>query len=185
MEDVAGAWLIDLLGLPPESSVGFVTGGQMANFTCSPPAATRVLATAGWDVEAPGLQGAAGRRLVGEHAHVTIFLALRLLGLGAERSRRVAADDAGTDASRRAAGGACRRAGPTIVCAQAGNVNTGAFDPFEAIAAACAENGAWLHVDGAFGLWAAAAPSRRHLVRGLEGADSWAHRRPQVAERAL
>jgi glutamate/tyrosine decarboxylase-like PLP-dependent enzyme len=175
VEEVAATWLLDLLGLPAASSVGFVTGGQMANVTCLAAARHDVLARAGWDVEARGLEGAPHVRvLAGDEAHATIFSALRLLGLGAERVEAIAADDQGRmrpDALADALAGAAE---PAIVCAQVGNVNTGAFDPLDEIAAVAQQAGAWLHVDGAFGLWAAAAPGRRALVRGLERADSWA-----------
>lgn len=175
VEAVAAEWLLELLGLPRSASVGFVTGCQMANFTCLAAARHAVLARAGWDVERDGLIGAPPVRvLVGDEAHATIFSALRYLGLGAERAVRVASDDQGrirADALERALAGG---SGPAIVCAQAGNVNTGAFDPLLPIAALAEAHGAWLHVDGAFGLWAAAAPATRALVRGVERADSWA-----------
>jgi glutamate/tyrosine decarboxylase-like PLP-dependent enzyme len=171
VEDVAAAWLKELFGLPPHASFGFVTGGQMANTTSLAAARNHVLASAGWDVEADGLHGAPRVRVVvGAQRHGTIDRALRLLGLGAP-SEVVAADDQG----RMRADELRLGDEPTIVCAQAGEVNTGAFDPLDAIADACAAApNAWLHVDGAFGLWAAAVPSLRHLVRGVERADSWA-----------
>ncbi len=175
VEEVVGAWLLDMFGLPPDASVGFVTGCQMANFSGLAAGRHRVLARAGWNVEDRGLIGAPPINIfVGAQAHTTIFSALRMLGLGAGTPRRVAADDQGRmrpDALRRELEAVD---GPTIVCAQAGEVNTGAFDPFEEIAAATRAHGAWLHVDGAFGLWAAASPARRALVRGIAGADSWA-----------
>ena len=162
-------------GSRPRAASGFVTGGQMANFTCLAAARHAVLRDAGWDVEADGLQGAPEVLVVaGEQAHVTIAVACRMLGLGAGRVRPVAADDQG-----RMRVGALRAAlaehdGPTIVCAQAGEINTGAFDPLGPITEACRAHGAWCHVDGAFGLWAAASPSRRALLDGVERADSWA-----------
>ncbi len=167
-EEVAEGWLLDVLGLPATAGVGMVTGGQMANFTCLAVARDEVLRRAGWDVARDGLNGAPRIDVVvGEEAHGTVFRALRMLGLG--EPRRIAADDQGAiDADALA-----RIDGPAIVCAQAGNVNSGAFDPFGAIADACGEN-TWLHIDGAFGLWAGASPSRRHLVAGAERADSWA-----------
>ena len=175
VEDVAAAWLLDLLGLPKDASVGFVTGCQMANFTGLAAGRHAVLARAGWEVEEDGLAGAPPVNVViGEEAHVTILSSLRLLGLGSRRARRVKADGQGrmrSDDLRRVLEG-CE--GPTIVCAQAGNVNTGAFDPLEEIAAITKERGAWLHVDGAFGLWAGASPKLRHLVQGVALADSWA-----------
>jgi len=147
----------------------------MANFTCLAAARHAVLARAGWDVEECGLQGAPGVTVVvGDEAHATIFSALRFLGLGAGTARRVATDGQGrmrADALRDILG-TCD--GPTIVCAQAGNVNTGAFDPLEEIVALARARDAWLHVDGAFGLWAAASPAHRHLTTGVAGADSWA-----------
>ena len=175
IEEIAGGWILDLLGLPAGAGVGFVTGGQAANTTGLAAARHAVLARCGWDVEQKGLIGAPQVNIVcGEQAHATLFNALRLLGLGAQTATRIP-----VDAQGRMVGAALEESlrsleGPTIVCAQAGNVATGAFDPFEPIAAACAARGAWLHVDGAFGLWAAAAPSTRALVRGVERADSWA-----------
>ncbi len=175
VEDVAAAWLLDLLGLPPTASVGFVTGGQMANFTGLIAARHAVQQRAGWDVEEDGLSGAPPVNVVvGAEVHVTILTSLRMLGLGSRRVRRVAADGQGrmrADALREVLA-TCD--GPTIVCAQAGNVNTGAFDPFDEIVPLVRAKGAWLHVDGAFGLWAAASPALRPLVKGVEAADSWA-----------
>ncbi|MEA2170354.1 MAG: hypothetical protein QOF76_3654 [Solirubrobacteraceae bacterium] len=174
-EDVAAGWALDILGLPATASVGFVTGAQMANFTCLAAARGAVLRTAGWDVEADGLFGAPPITvLVGDEVHVTVLAALRMLGLGQARVTRVAVDANGALDPDALATALERVTGPAIVCAQAGNVNTGACDPLEPIAAACAEAGAWLHVDGAFGLWAAAAPALAHLVAGRERAQSWA-----------
>jgi glutamate/tyrosine decarboxylase-like PLP-dependent enzyme len=170
VEQVTREWLVELLGLPSDASIGFVTGTQMAHVTGLAAARFHVLDAVGWDVGRDGLTGApAVRVLVGEKRHVTVDRALRLLGLGAPTV--VAADDQGRlqVASLREALGD----GPTIVCAQAGEVNTGAFDPLPEIADACDEAGAWLHVDGAFGLWAAVPPDRQHLVEGIERADSW------------
>jgi glutamate/tyrosine decarboxylase-like PLP-dependent enzyme len=175
VEDVAAAWLLDLLGLPEGCSVGFVTGCQMANFTGLIAARHTVLKRAGWDVEEAGLRGAPPVRLVlGAQAHVTVHTPLRMLGLGSRDVTRVEADDQGRmrpEALRKAIGSGD---GPLIVCAQAGEVNSGAFDAFEEIVDALRGRNAWLHVDGAFGLWAAASPGRRHLAKGVEGADSWA-----------
>jgi glutamate/tyrosine decarboxylase-like PLP-dependent enzyme len=172
VEQVVREWVCDLLGLPEHASIGFVTGTQMGSVTALAAARYRALERFGWDVARDGLAGGPRVRvLVGEKRHVTIDRALRLLGLGAPEP--VAADDQGrmdVDALRAALESGD---GPTIVCAQAGEVNTGAFDPFEQIADAAAAHGAWLHVDGAFGLWAAASPRLRHLVRGVERADSW------------
>lgn len=173
IEEVTAGWLRELAGLPPSMSVGFVTGCQMASFTALAAARHRVLAGAGWDVEANGLFGApAIDVLVSEEAHYTIFMALRLLGLGGSRLRRVPTDRHGRMRADALGALLAAGAGPCMVCAQAGNVNGGAFDPLEEIAALTRARGAWLHVDGAFGLWAAAAPSRAHLVRGVERADS-------------
>ena len=175
IEEIAAEWTLDLLGLPAGAGVGFVTGAQGANTTALAAARHAVLERAGWNVERDGLQGAPRVNVVcGEQAHATVFTSLRLLGLGAGGAISVPADAQG----RMVADGLKERLadlpGPTIVCAQAGNVATGSFDPLEPIADACAAQGAWLHVDGAFGLWAAAAPSTRGLVRGAERADSWA-----------
>jgi glutamate/tyrosine decarboxylase-like PLP-dependent enzyme len=175
VEDVAAAWLLDLLGLPRDASLGLVTGCQMANFTGLAAGRHAVLARAGWEVEEDGLAGAPSVNVViGDEAHVTILSALRLLGLGSRRALRVKADGQGRmlPAELRRVLAGCE--GPTLVCAQAGNVNTGAFDPVEEIAAIAHEHGAWLHVDGAFGLWAAASPRLRHFVQGVGLADSWA-----------
>ncbi|HEU5323244.1 MAG TPA: aminotransferase class V-fold PLP-dependent enzyme [Methylomirabilota bacterium] len=175
VEDIVAGWILDLLGLPATATVGFVTGCQMANFVGLAAARHAVLARAGWDVEEHGLAGAPSVVvLVSEEAHATILSALRMLGLGSGRARRVATDGQGrlrADDLRRALASVD---GPTIICAQAGNVNTGAFDPVAEIADAAHERGAWLHVDGAFGLWAASCPSRRALTRGTAAADSWA-----------
>jgi glutamate/tyrosine decarboxylase-like PLP-dependent enzyme len=175
VEEVAGAWLAELLGLPRDVSFAFVTGTQMAHATALAAARNHVLAQAGWDVERDGLTGAPQIRvLAGEKAHSTLPRALRLVGLGTGSLVPVAADDQGrmrVDALREALASGD---GPAVVCAQAGEVNTGSFDPFEEIADAAATAGAWLHVDGAFGLWAAASPRFAHLVRGAERADSWA-----------
>jgi glutamate/tyrosine decarboxylase-like PLP-dependent enzyme len=172
IEQIVREWVVDLLGLPEGASIGLVTGTQMGSVTALAAARLRVLERAGWDVNRDGLSGGPRVRiLVGEKRHVTIDRALRLLGLGTPEV--VAADDQGrmeADALRRAIAGGD---GPMIVCAQAGEVNTGAFDPFDDIADVAQEHGAWLHVDGAFGLWAAASPELRHLVRGVERADSW------------
>ena len=172
VEQITRDWLLELLGLPGESSIGFVTGTQVAHVTGLAAARWHVLDAVGWDVGREGLTGSPRIRvLVGEQGHVTVDRALRLLGLGAPTT--VAADDQGRmqpDALAEALAGA---AGPTIVCAQAGEVNTGAFDPLPAIAELSRDAGAWLHVDGAFGIWAAASPRLRHLVNGIELADSW------------
>lgn len=173
-ETIAAEWLLDLLGLPGEASVGFVTGAMMANYSCLAAARHAVLAARGWDVAAAGLAGGpAVRVLVGADRHDTVDLAVRYLGLGTDNLEVVASDDQGRisvdDLRRRLEAGT----GPAIVCLQAGEVHTGAFDDFaEAIAVAHAV-GAWVHVDGAFGLWAQAGSTTRHLAAGLEDADSW------------
>jgi glutamate/tyrosine decarboxylase-like PLP-dependent enzyme len=175
VEEVACGWLLDLLGLPGDAGAGLTTGAQMANVTGLAAARNAVLARAGWDVEARGLIGApAVRVIVGEEAHATLFNALRLVGLGRDTAIRVPADWQGRMRADALAAELAGAALPTIVCTQAGNVNTGAFDPLPEIVAACRAHGAWCHVDGAFGLWAAAAPGRAHLTAGVAGADSWA-----------
>jgi glutamate/tyrosine decarboxylase-like PLP-dependent enzyme len=175
VEAVAGRRVAELLGLPDGVSFGVVTGAQSANTTGLAAARTQVLANAGWDVSADGLAGAPPVLVVvGAERHVTLMRALRLLGFGDRTVRVVDADDQGrmrSDALREILAG---QSGPAIVCAQAGEVNSGATDPLDEVADACEERGAWLHVDGAFGLWAAASPARRHLVAGHERADSWA-----------
>lgn len=171
VEEVCRQWLTELLGLPADVSVAFVTGTQMAHVTALAAARHHVLAQAGWDVPANGLAGAPPIRVVvGEKRHVTVDRALRLLGIGSSSLEVVPADDQG----RMRVGELPDLAGrPTIVCGQAGEVNTGAFDDLEAIADAAAGTDAWFHVDGAFGLWAGASPALRHLVRGVGRADSW------------
>jgi len=170
VEQVTREWIVELLGLPAESSIGFVTGTQMAHVTGLAAARWHVLDAVGWDVGAKGLTGAPPVRVVaGEKRHVTVDRALRLLGLGTPTV--VAADDQGRLVPE--ALGEALGDGPTIVCAQAGEVNTGAFDPLPEIADLAEQAGAWLHVDGAFGIWAAVSPRLRHLVAGVERADSW------------
>ncbi|HEY3163524.1 MAG TPA: aminotransferase class V-fold PLP-dependent enzyme, partial [Candidatus Limnocylindrales bacterium] len=175
-EEVAAQWLIDVFGLPSGSSVGFSTGATMASFTALAAGRHRVLERAGWNVEEDGLIGAPDLAVVvGAEAHVTIHVSLQMLGLGRGRVFKVAADEQGRmrpDALRATLAGLRDR--PVLVCAQSGNVNTGAFDPLPEIVAAVRElPNAWLHVDGAFGLWAAVSPGLRHLTAGLADADSW------------
>jgi glutamate/tyrosine decarboxylase-like PLP-dependent enzyme len=171
LEQVVLAWLKDLFGLPASTVGGFVTGATMANFTALAAARRAVLQHAGWSVDADGLFGAPEITVVaGEEAHPTLFKALGLLGLGRSRVKRVAVDGQG----RMRADALPRIEGPTIVCVQAGNVNTGAFDPLDAVCRAAKDAGAWVHVDGAFGLWALAAPDRAALAAGVTLADSWA-----------
>jgi glutamate/tyrosine decarboxylase-like PLP-dependent enzyme len=175
IEEIAAVWLLALLGLPESASVGFVTGGQGANTTCLAAARHAVFERAGWNVERDGLIGAPQVRVVcGEQAHATIYTSLRLLGLGEQTAITVPADAQGRMDPDALGKALAANDGPAIVCAQAGNVATGAFDAFGPVADVCAQHGAWLHVDGAFGLWAAASPRMRHLTAGLERADSWA-----------
>jgi glutamate/tyrosine decarboxylase-like PLP-dependent enzyme len=171
LEEVALRWLTALFDLPPGAAAGFVTGATVANFTALAAARHAVLARAGWNVEADGLFGCPPIMVVtGEEAHPTLLKSLGMLGLGRSRLVRVAVD--GNGCMR--ADALPRLATPAILCLQAGNVNTGAFDPFVPLIEQAHEAGAWVHVDGAFGLWAKAAPSLRHLADGLERADSWA-----------
>src|SRR4051812_5488241 len=173
-EEVAGAWLIELFGLPAGTSVGFTTGATMASFTGLAAGRHALLRRAGWDVERDGLFGApAFPVVVGAEAHVTIHAALQMLGLGRERVIRVETDDQGRMRAEALRDTLAGLGTPALVCAQSGNVNTGAFDPLPEIVEAVRANGGWVHVDGAFGLWAAADPSRRHLVEGVGLADSW------------
>jgi glutamate/tyrosine decarboxylase-like PLP-dependent enzyme len=174
IEEIAASWILEALGLPADASVGFTTGAQMANMTGLAAARHHVLRRTGWDVEAEGLQGAPRVNvIVGAEAHSSIFASLRILGFGTGTIRRAAADRQGRIHPEALAEELRACHGPTIICAQAGHVSTGAFDPFPEIAAAAHAHGAWLHVDGAFGLWAAASPAHRHLVNGIERADSW------------
>jgi glutamate/tyrosine decarboxylase-like PLP-dependent enzyme len=176
VEDVAGTWLKELLGLPAGASFGFVTGGQAANTVALAAARHHVLQAAGWDVEQRGLPGSPAIRVVANgERHATIDRSLRLLGLGVDALEPVATGAQGAiDVSDLRAVLAARPAGPTVVCLQAGNVNSGACDNLVAATAVAHQHGAWVHVDGAFGLWAGANPATRHLVAGLETADSWA-----------
>jgi glutamate/tyrosine decarboxylase-like PLP-dependent enzyme len=171
IETIAQGWLLDLLALPSESGIGFVTGATMANLSGLAAARHAVLERAGWDVETRGLFGAPPITvLVGEEVHVSLLKALSLLGLGRGRVVRVPVDGQG----RMRPDAVPAIEGPTIMCLQAGNVNTGACDPVEELCAIAHDAGAWVHVDGAFGLWLAASPKRVHLVRGIAKADSWA-----------
>lgn len=171
VEEIALDWLVDLLGLPPGTGGGFVTGGTMANFAGLAAARHAILERYGWSVEEDGLFGAPPVRVVvGEEVHPSLLKALSLLGLGRRRVVRVPVDRQGR--MRRDA--LPELDGSTILCIQAGNVNTGAFDPADELCAAAHAAGAWVHVDGAVGLWAAASPTRAHLARGVMAADSWA-----------
>lgn len=171
IEQATIPWLLELLGLPASAGVGFVTGATMANFTCLVAARHAALAQVGWDVEAQGLFGAPPITVyVGAEAHATLLKALALAGFGRERVVRLPIDGEG----RIRADGLPQITGPAIVCIQAGNVNTGAFDPAAELCAWAHAADAWVHVDGAFGLWAAVAPARAHLTHGVVDADSWA-----------
>ncbi len=173
-EVVAGEWLLDLFGLPRRSSVGFVTGGMMANFSCLAAARHAVLAKAGWDVAGRGMVGGPRVRLVvGADRHDTIDRAARFLGLGRENVVPVESDGEGRMSAEALASTLGSDTGPAIVCLQAGEVHTGAFDPFGPLIEIARRHDAWVHVDGAFGLWAGAAPSTRALIAGVQAADSW------------
>jgi glutamate/tyrosine decarboxylase-like PLP-dependent enzyme len=174
-EEVVGGWLAELLGVPATASFAITTGCQMAHATGLAAARHHVLARAGWDVEARGLTGAPPIRLLANaDLHVTVLRAVRLLGLGTDSIVRVDTDAQGSMRPAALRDALAAADGPAIVCAQAGEVNSGAFDPLDEVCDAAAAHGAWVHVDGAFGLWAAAAPSHRHLVAGVGRADSWA-----------
>ena len=174
LEDVTADWLLELFGLPRGASVGFVTGATMANVTCLAAARHEVLRRAGWDVETDGLQGAPTLHvIVGAGAHASIDTAARLLGFGTSNLVRVGADGQGRMIPDALNAALAEIAGPTIVCLQAGHVNTGAFDPFMPLIDMARPRGAWVHVDGAFGLWARAVDGLRHLADGVERADSW------------
>ena len=174
-EEVAGDWLLDLFDLPRESEVGFVTGCQMANFTCLAAARHGVLRRVGWDVEADGLYDAPRINIVSSaESHITIDVALRYLGFGTRIQKRVESDAQGRMRPDKLRDMMATLEGPTIICAQAGNVNTGAFDPLREIGEIARAHGAWLHVDGAFGLWARTSAAHRALADGMELADSWA-----------
>jgi len=179
VEEVAVGWLLDLLGLPGESSVGVVTGGQMANFTCLAAARDQVLRASGWDVETDGLQGAPKVNVVvKEETHTTIFRALRYLGLGTSNAIKVECDDQARmipDALEKAL---AELDGPTIICVEPANINTGAYDFFNDVADAAQRhrdrgNPTWVHGDGAIGLWALASPAMARLTAGLDRLDSW------------
>jgi glutamate/tyrosine decarboxylase-like PLP-dependent enzyme len=171
LEEIALGWMVDLLALPPGTGAGFVTGATMANFAGLAAARHRVMAAVGWDVEADGLIGAPPIRVVvGDEAHATVFKSLGMLGLGRSTVERVPVDGQG----RMRPDALPLLDDRTILCLQAGNVNTGASDPFPALIGAARQAGAWAHVDGAFGLWAAASPEQADQVQGIGAADSWA-----------
>lgn len=175
MERIAGRWMLDLFGLPDSASVGFVTGGQLANFTCLASARQSVLARAGWDVAERGLREAPPLRVVvGADRHSSIDRAARFLGIGRAELIVVDSDDQGRMRPEALEQQLLSGTGPLIVCLQAGEVHTGAFDDFEALIPIARAHDAWVHVDGAFGLWAAASPALRSLTAGMEHANSWA-----------
>lgn len=174
-EQVVAQWLLDILRLPSECAVGFTTGATMSNFVCLAAARGALLRRAGWDIEADGMFGAPPITVhIGDDAHASVLASLRYLGFGARSLVRIPTDEAGRmkPAALRAALASCH--GPLIVIAQAGHIMTGAFDPVDEIATLTHARGGWLHVDGAFGLWARACPARAQLAQGLDRADSWA-----------
>ena len=171
LERVSMDWMLELFGLPMDAAASFVTGATVANFTCLAAARNRVYSDIGWNVEADGLIGApAITMIVSEETHPTVFKSLGLLGFGRNRVVRAPVDEQG----RIDIGRFPKISGPTVICTQAGNVNTGAFDPVGEICSIAKPRGAWVHVDSAFGLWAAASPDRSHLCSGFAAADSWA-----------
>ena len=175
VEAVGARWLLQLLDLPAGSSVGFVTGATVANFTCLAAARGEVLLRAGWDADAKGLFGAPPITvLIGDDAHTTVFSALQFLGLGHDRVVRVATDDQGRILPTAFEQAASEVTGPCVAILQAGQINTGACDDFCRLIPIAKSKGAWVHVDGAFGLWAQTSARRRHLTAGVEQADSWA-----------
>jgi glutamate/tyrosine decarboxylase-like PLP-dependent enzyme len=174
-EAVAAGWLLDILDLPRACSVGFATGATVANFTCLAAARGEVLRKVGWDADAHGLFGAPPISvLIGDDAHTTVFSALQFLGLGHDRVIRVATGSQGTIVPDAFEAAMVKVRGPAIVILQAGQINTGDFDPFKTLIPIAHKVGAWVHVDCAFGLWARAVPSLKQLTEGLELADSWA-----------
>jgi glutamate/tyrosine decarboxylase-like PLP-dependent enzyme len=175
IEEMAERWLLDILDLPRESAIGFGTGATLANGTCLAAARSGVLLKAGWDPDADGLFGAPPVHvLIGADAHASVFAALQLIGFGRRRVISVATDERGRMLPSALEAAIKPLSGPRVVIAQAGQINTGDFDPFTEIAAIAKAHQAWLHDDGAFGLWARATPSHKHLTAGIEAADSWA-----------
>ena len=174
VEEVAAKWLLDLMDLPPEASVGFTTGATMASFICLSAARTEVLRKVGWDLEEEGLIGAPSVCvLLGTEAHATIHAGLRYLGFGEKQKTYIKVDDQGRMCADDLAAKLEACQGPKIIIAQAGHINSGAFDPMPEIVKLAQKHDAWCHVDGAFGLWVRSVPSLAHLGKGLEGADSW------------
>ena len=175
VETIAGRWLLDLLDLPREASVGFTTGASMATFVGLAAARGELFRRAGWDVEADGLIGAPKLNLlIGADAHETVFMALRYLGLGSKTAIKIDTDELGRMSPQGLREALQSLDGPSLVIAQAGQLNTGAFDDFTEICAIAHQHGCWVHVDGAFGLWARASDRYRHLTDGVDRADSWA-----------
>ena len=175
IEQAAEAWLLDILDLPRDSAIGFTTGATIANATCLAAARSGVLLKAGWDPDADGLFGAPPVHvLVGADAHASVFAALQLIGFGRKRVVSIATDEQGRMLPDALETAIAPLTGPKLVIAQAGQINTGDFDPFTEIAAIARAHDAWLHVDGAFGLWARATPGLKHLTAGIEACDSWA-----------
>jgi glutamate/tyrosine decarboxylase-like PLP-dependent enzyme len=174
IEEIAERWLLDILDLPRDSAVGFGTGATVANGTCLAAARTGTLLKAGWDPDADGLFGAPPVHvLIGADAHSSLFASLQLIGFGRKRVITIATDAQGRMLPAALEAAIRPLSGPKVVIAQAGQINTGDFDPFTEIAAIAKQYDAWLHVDGAFGLWARAAPELKHLTAGIEAADSW------------
>lgn len=174
VEEVAANWLLELLDLPREASVGFATGASVGNFVALAAARSRVLSEHGWDSDADGLFGAPEIHVfIGDDAHTSVFSALQFLGLGHDRVIRIDTDGEGRMQPGHLSREIAERTGPKIIISQAGQINTGAFDPFEDLVAIARSAGAWLHVDGAFGLWARASDKLRSLTNGIEDADSW------------
>lgn len=174
IEAIAERWLLELLDLPRDSAIGFSTGATVANGICLAAARTAVLNRVGWDPDADGLFGAPPVQvLIGADAHSSLYSSLQLIGFGYNRLTRIATDDMGRMLPAVLEAEIGKVSGPKIVITQAGQINTGAYDPFTEIAPIAKAHEAWLHVDGAFGLWARATPRRRHLTDGIEACDSW------------
>ncbi|MES0882779.1 pyridoxal phosphate-dependent decarboxylase family protein [Roseibium sp. SCP14] len=174
VEEVAGEWLLDILDLPRDAAVGFVTGGTVGNFTALAAARGAVLKKHGWNADRDGLFGAPPVRIfVGDDAHTSVFSVLGYLGFGRERVCRIATDREGRMDAEDLQSKISTSGGPGIVIAQAGQINTGAFDPFDQLIKVARNAGAWVHVDGAFGMWSRAHPAYRYLTEGAENADSW------------
>jgi len=175
LEEMAERWLLDILDLPAQSGIGFTTGATVANFTCLAAARTKTLQKVGWNADDDGLFGAPPVHvLVGADAHLSVFAALQQLGFGRKRVISVATDDQGRILPAALEAAIKPLSGPKVIITQAGQINTGAFDPFAEIVEIARAHDAWVHVDGAIGLWARAVPSLQPLMAGLEGADSWA-----------